>query len=81
VLAELKMQCAKPAARANRGVALGALERYREALVDFEAAIAAAPSQVMLFNCGRTLALLGRHEEAIATFDRAPHARSSRTFY
>jgi tetratricopeptide (TPR) repeat protein len=58
-------------AQANRGVALGMLARYEEALAEFVAVAEVAPSPMTFFNQGRTLAALGRHAEAVATFDQA----------
>ena len=59
-------------AHLNRGIALGELGRYEEALTAFDRATQLLPDEAWThYNRGWTLAALGRHEDALAAFDRA----------
>jgi hypothetical protein len=57
---------------ANRGTALRMLNRFDEALADYEFALAASPrSPDVLNNRGVALAALNRHDSAIESYSRA----------
>jgi tetratricopeptide (TPR) repeat protein len=58
------------ASRAHRGAALTVLGRHAEALVEFDAALAAGRNPIVDYNRGLALAELGREIEAIEAFDR-----------
>jgi Tfp pilus assembly protein PilF len=56
----------------TRGVALGKLRRYEEALASYDAALAVAPERAdIIINRGTTLLDLDRVDEALASFDAA----------
>src|SRR5262249_57141084 len=71
---------------ANGGAALRMMERYDEALADYDLALASGPPRAdVLNNRGVALAALNRHAEAIESYDRAlalaadyPRARFNR---
>ena len=68
-------------ARYTRGLAKGALHRYREAIADFTALLATQPTHAEALNSrGLVLAALGRHADAVADFSAAIAARTDHAY-
>ena len=68
----LAVSARHPEVLANRGAALRMLERYDEALADYDLALASSPPRAdVLNNRGVALAALNRHAEAIESYDQA----------
>jgi hypothetical protein len=55
----------------NRGTELGKLKRYREAIVDFNKAIAIYPFDFVYGNRATAYYFLGEYQKALGDFDRA----------
>ncbi|WP_375506710.1 tetratricopeptide repeat protein, partial [uncultured Nostoc sp.] len=55
----------------NRGISLGYLGRYEEAIASFDQALKIKPDSPAWYNRGLTLHKLERYEEAISSYDKA----------
>lgn len=72
----------KASVREALGRAYFGSQRYRDAIVEFEAVVAGAPTNhFALFCLGRCLQLLGRHAEARAPLTQAALLRPDRRDY
>jgi Flp pilus assembly protein TadD len=72
----------KASVREALGRAYFGSQRYSEAIIEFEAVVAGAPTNhFALFCLGRCLQLLGRHAQARAPLTQAALLRPDRTDY